>query len=150
MNATNKRYLVFLRSESFFMTSLYSPEKHQSRRLLKRSTPLFFRQMTHVASTAEKSLGQSQGFRTHLIPRFVTTVSTAVVTVSRFPKSYTQCHFPQIPGMSSSTNELNTLPYSKYIWPFIPQIFGLSVLITINIRAAQHFLFIMRMGIEQR
>jgi hypothetical protein len=34
------------------MTSLYSPEKHQSRRLLKRSNHLFFRQMTHVASTS--------------------------------------------------------------------------------------------------
>jgi hypothetical protein len=34
------------------MTSLYSPEKHQRRRLLKRSNPLFFRQMTHVANTA--------------------------------------------------------------------------------------------------
>jgi hypothetical protein len=27
------------------------------------------------------------------------------------------CHFPQISGISSSTKELNTHPYSKYIWP---------------------------------
>src|SRR5215469_12339427 len=67
-----------------------------------------------------------------------------------FPEYYTYCHFPQISGISSSINELHTLPYSKYIWPFIPQTFGLTVLITINIRAAQHFLFIMRTGIEQR
>jgi hypothetical protein len=40
-----------LRSESFFMTLLYSPKKHQRRRVLKSSTPLFFRQMAHVAST---------------------------------------------------------------------------------------------------
>jgi hypothetical protein len=33
------------------MTSLYSPEKHQSRRVLKRSNPLFIREMTHGAST---------------------------------------------------------------------------------------------------
>ena len=51
MNATSKRYFSFLRSESYFMTSLYSPEKHQSRRLLKRSNPPFFRQMLQVAST---------------------------------------------------------------------------------------------------
>jgi len=48
-------------------------------------------------------------------------------------KYFWYCHFPQISGISSSTNEHNTHPYSKYIWPSIPQIFGLTVLITINI-----------------
>ena len=43
------------------------------------------------------------------------------------------CHFPQISGISSSANELDTYPHSKYIWPIIPQISGLTVLITINI-----------------
>jgi hypothetical protein len=43
------------------------------------------------------------------------------------------CHFPQISGISSSVNELDTYPHSKYIWPIIPHISGLTVLITINI-----------------
>jgi NADH dehydrogenase FAD-containing subunit len=46
------------------------------------------------------------------------------------------CHFPQISGISSNRNELNTHTYSKFIWPSIPQIFGLTVLITINIRVS--------------
>jgi hypothetical protein len=46
------------------------------------------------------------------------------------------CHFPQISGISSSINELDTHPYSSYIWPSIPHIFGLNVLITINIRVS--------------
>ena len=40
-----------LRSESLFMASLTSPKKQQSRRILKRSNPLFFRWMTHGTST---------------------------------------------------------------------------------------------------
>jgi hypothetical protein len=51
-----------------------------------------------------------------------------------------QCHFPHISGISSSINELDTHPNSSYIWPSIPHIFGLSVLITINIRVS-HTLF---------
>jgi hypothetical protein len=53
-----------------------------------------------------------------------------------------QCHFPQISGISSSINVLNIRTYSKYIWPSIPQIFGLTVLITINIQVALHPLFL--------
>src|SRR6266480_3965202 len=52
------------------------------------------------------------------------------------------CHFPQISGISSSINEFNIRTYSKYIWPSIPQIFGLTVLITINIQVALHPLFL--------
>ncbi len=52
------------------------------------------------------------------------------------------CHFPQISGISSSINVLNIRTYSKYIWPSIPQIFGLTVLITINIQVALHPLFL--------
>jgi len=48
------------------------------------------------------------------------------------------CHFPQISGISSSINVLNIRTYSKNIWPSIPQIFGLTVLITINIQVALH------------
>src|SRR5436305_8153100 len=39
----------------------------------------------------------------------------------------TYCHFPQISGIGSSTNKLNTHPYFKYIWLSIPHIFGLPI-----------------------
>jgi len=48
-----------LLSESFFMTLLYLPKKHH-RRLLKRSNPLFFQQMAHVASTAGVDVAVSE------------------------------------------------------------------------------------------
>jgi hypothetical protein len=54
---TSKASLSFLgrhftlRSESLFIASLSSPKKQQIRRVLKRSNPLFIREMTHGAST---------------------------------------------------------------------------------------------------
>jgi hypothetical protein len=52
------------------------------------------------------------------------------------------CHFPQISDISSSINVLNIRTYSKFIWPSIPQIFGLTVLIIINIQVALYPLFL--------
>jgi hypothetical protein len=40
-----------LRSENLFKAALSSPKKQQSKRVLKRSNPLFFQEMTHGAST---------------------------------------------------------------------------------------------------
>jgi hypothetical protein len=54
---------------------------------------------------------------------------------SMYDNKQTPCKFPQISGINSSINELNTCPYSECIWLFIPHIFGLLELITINIRA---------------
>ena len=48
------------------------------------------------------------------------------------------CHFTHIFGTSSSISERGALVYSKYFWPLIPHIFGLTVLITTNIWLAIH------------
>jgi hypothetical protein len=47
-------------------------------------------------------------------------------------KNCTYCHFLYIFGASSSISERGAIAYSKYIWPLIPYIFGLTVRITTN------------------
>jgi hypothetical protein len=62
------------------------------------------------------------------------------LVVTSCSRNSCSCHFPQISGISSSTTELHTYPHSKNIWPIIPQISGLTILITIHIWVS-HTLF---------
>jgi hypothetical protein len=59
---------------------------------------------------------------------------------------YNTCHFPHTSGASSSISEQGAIAYSKYIWPLIPYIFGLTVLITTNIRVSHSSIPTNRIG----
>ncbi len=56
MTTTSKASVSFLgrhftlRSEGLFMAWLFSPKQQQHRKVLKRSDPLFIREITHGAS----------------------------------------------------------------------------------------------------
>jgi hypothetical protein len=83
------------------MASLFSA-KQQSRRALKRSNPLFFREMTHVASTGS-SLPCSPR-----IDKEKTSTYYLVVSIAACLSSKQRCSF--VIFLASTSNFLNRCP----------------------------------------
>ena len=54
------------------------------------------------------------------------TIQITLIKIQVTLRSY-KLHFPHIFGISSSIYELDTHPYSSYMWPSIPHIFGLAI-----------------------
>jgi len=65
-----------LRSEGLFMAWLFSPKKKLSKRFLKRSGPLFFREMAHEGSTRGSFLRDVFGTSPYFSERMAQVAST--------------------------------------------------------------------------